>query len=44
MEKKKQNPALYLTQGAMIAALFVVFTLAANTFGLASMAIQVRFS
>lgn len=44
MEKKKQNPALYLTQGAMIAALYVVFTLAANAFGLASMAIQVRFS
>lgn len=44
MEKKKQNPTLYLTQGAMIAALYVVLTMVANAFGLASMAIQVRFS
>ncbi len=44
MEKKTNNTALYLTQGAMIAALYVVLTLIANAFGLANMAIQVRFS
>ncbi|MBQ9989747.1 MAG: QueT transporter family protein [Lachnospiraceae bacterium] len=43
-EKKTGNQTLYLTQGAMIAALYVVLTLIANAFGLASMAIQVRFS
>ena len=44
MEKKTKNTTLYLTQGAMIAALYVVLTMIANAFGLASMAIQVRFS
>lgn len=44
MEKKNQSTALYLTQGAMIAALYVVLSLIANAFGLANMAIQVRFS
>lgn len=34
----------YLTQAAAIAALYVVLTLIANTFGLANYAIQVRFS
>ncbi len=33
-----------LVQAAMIAALYVVFTLLANAFGLANYAIQVRFS
>lgn len=33
-----------LTQAAMIAALYVVLTLLANSFGLASNAIQLRFS
>lgn len=41
MKKKK---ALYLTQAAMIAALYVVLTMIANAFGLASGSIQVRFS
>ena len=44
MEKKTGNSTLYLTQGAMIAALYVVLTLIANALGLANMAIQVRFS
>lgn len=44
MEKKTGNPTLRLTQGAMIAALYVVLTLIANAFGLANMAIQIRFS
>ncbi len=34
----------YVTQGAIIAALYVVLTLLANAFGLANYAIQVRFS
>lgn len=34
----------FLTQAAMIAALYVVLTLLANALGLASYAIQVRFS
>lgn len=34
----------YITQGAMIAALYVVLTLIANAFGLANAAIQVRIS
>lgn len=40
----KNKKALYLTQAAMIAALYVVLTMAANAFGLASGSIQVRFS
>lgn len=35
---------LFLTQAAMIAALYVVLTMLANALGLASQAIQVRFS
>ena len=35
---------LFITQAAMIAALYVVLTLLANALGLASQAIQVRFS
>ena len=35
---------LFVTQAAMIASLYVVLTLLANLFGLANMAIQVRFS
>lgn len=40
----KNKKALYLTQAAMIAALYVVLTMIANAFGLASGNIQVRFS
>lgn len=36
--------ALFLAQAAMIAAIYVVLTFMANTFGLANYAIQVRFS
>ncbi len=41
MNKKS---ALFITQGAMIAALYVVLTVFVNAFGLASGAIQVRIS
>ena len=41
MKKKK---LLYLTHGALIAALYVVLTLVANAMGLANHAIQIRFS
>lgn len=40
----KQSKVLFLTQAAMIAALYVVLTLLANALGLANYAIQVRFS
>jgi uncharacterized membrane protein len=40
----KNKKVLFLTQAAMIAALYVVLTLLANSLGLASQAIQVRFS
>lgn len=40
---KKKNVS-YLTQAAVIAALYVVLTLLANSLGLANYAIQVRFS
>lgn len=40
----KQKKTLFITQAAMIAALYVVMTLIANAFGLANYAIQVRFS
>ena len=40
----KHKGILYLTQGAIISALYVVLTLLANMLGLASFAIQVRFS
>lgn len=41
MQNKK---VLYLTQAAMIAALYVVLTHVANALGLASGAVQIRFS
>lgn len=40
----KNKKVLFLTQAAMIAALYVVLTEVSNLFGLASYAIQVRFS
>lgn len=40
----KNKKVLYLTQAAMIAALYVVLTFIANAFGLANYAVQVRFS
>lgn len=40
----KNKNVLFLTQAAMIAALYVVLTFIANALGLASSAIQVRFS
>lgn len=40
----RNKNVLYLVQGAMIAALYVVLTWLANAMGLASGAIQVRFS
>lgn len=41
---KKHDTILKITQGAMIAALYVVLTWVANVLGLANGAIQVRFS
>jgi len=41
MQNKK---VLYLSQAAMIAALYVVLTMIANALGLANQAIQLRFS
>ena len=40
----KNKKVLFLTQAAMIAALYVVLTLTANLFGLASGVIQIRLS
>lgn len=40
----KNQKVLFLTQAAIIAALYVVLTFVANTMGLANYAIQVRFS
>lgn len=40
----KNKKVLYLSQAAMIAALYVVLTMLANYLGLASGSIQVRFS
>ncbi|MDD6733959.1 MAG: QueT transporter family protein [Lachnospiraceae bacterium] len=40
----KKNKILFITQAAIIAALYVVLTYLANLLGLASGAIQVRFS
>lgn len=40
----KKNNVLFLTQAAMIAALYVVLTFISNAFGLASGAIQIRLS
>lgn len=44
MNRKKSINVLLLVQAAMIAALYVVLTFVANALGLASQAIQVRFS
>ena len=40
----KKNKVLFLTQAAMIAALYVVLTFVSNAFGLASGVIQIRIS
>ncbi|MDD3279039.1 MAG: QueT transporter family protein [Lachnospiraceae bacterium] len=40
----QNKKVLYLTQGAMIAALYIILTYLANSLGLANYAIQVRFS
>lgn len=40
----KNKKVLFLTQAAMIAAIYVVLTFIANAFGLANYAVQVRFS
>ncbi len=44
MKKKAGYYSHYLTQGGIIAALYVGLTMIANAFGLANMAIQIRFS
>ena len=44
MNNKGKSNVLKITQGAMIAALYVVLTWVANVLGLANGAIQVRFS
>ncbi|MDE6714701.1 MAG: QueT transporter family protein, partial [Lachnospiraceae bacterium] len=41
---KTSNKTLFLVQAALIAALYVVLTDLANRLGLASQAIQIRFS
>ena len=38
------NKTIFMVQAAMIAAIYVVLTFIANTFGLANYAVQVRFS
>ena len=40
----RDKKALFVTQAAMIAALYVVLTLFANLLGLANYAVQIRFS
>ena len=40
----RNTKVIFITQSAVIAALYVVLTLLANAFGLANYAIQVRFS
>lgn len=40
----KQKNVLFMTQAAMIAAIYVVLTFLANALGLASGAVQIRFS
>lgn len=40
----KTQKSLYVVQAAMIAALYIVLTMLANSLGLASYAIQLRFS
>ena len=42
--RKMNNKIKFITQGAAIAAIYVVLTLVANTFGLANAAIQIRIS
>lgn len=42
--KRKNSPALYLTRGAIIAALYVVLTYVASLLGLSSGVIQLRIS
>ena len=44
MKNQKSNHTLLLVQAAMIAALYIVLTYIANAMGLASSAIQIRFS
>ncbi len=44
MKNQKETNVILLVQAAMIAALYVVLTFFANTLGLASFVIQVRFS
>lgn len=44
MNNQKSNRTMLLVQAAMIAALYVVLTYIANAMGLASSAIQIRFS
>ncbi|MBO5057299.1 MAG: QueT transporter family protein [Lachnospiraceae bacterium] len=44
MNNKESNKVLLLVQAAMIAALYIVLTFIANALGLASQAIQIRFS
>ena len=44
MKNQKSNHTMLLVQAAMIAALYVVLTYIANAMGLASSAIQIRFS
>ena len=44
MQNPRNKHILYLTQGAIIAALYIALTFLANAIGLASQAIQVRFS
>ena len=43
-EQNKNHYVLSMVQAAMIAAIYVVLTFAANAFGLANYAVQVRFS
>ena len=40
----KNSKTLFVAQAALIAALYVVLTLLANSLGLANYAIQLRFS
>ena len=42
--KKKSSPALYLTRGAIIAALYVILTYLSSLLGLSSGIIQLRIS
>lgn len=40
----RNKKVIFMTQGAVIAALYVILTLLANSLGLASYAVQIRFS